>query len=1358
MFVVCKKLHLSLLLFAAILFFPSETFAAVIQFTGAEAGSGNVEVDLANGTIQSSVVKNGSFAYRFNPSGASVQTLSIRPNATTTGYFAVSPDSDLFTSNTYLGFWLRVDTFPLVGGEQIVRGTNTSNQTTFILRLNYNRTLSVLNNGLVSVATTTTALATSTWYYVNLRVDAGTGAQYDLRINGSTDVSGTSTFGGTANTMRAVSIGKPQNTNSNTLDLYFDDIVLDDSTFGTSGQKVLALMPNAIGTYNEWSSNATNTSRVSERPHDSNTTTVDSSADGQRVSWHVTDTAAAGITGTINAVKGISTFRENAATTGTGFQTLFISSTTQATTTSYDGSGSYTGIGKFYLNDPHTGSAWTLAGLDNVQIGAVAATSLTTFFRITQASVQVLFTPPVDNTAPVISSVASSTAQTTATISWSTDELATSTLEYGTTPSFGTATSSNTATLSHSYSLTGLATSTLYYFRISVADPSNNLATSTTYTFLTQDPDTTPPVVSNGSPSGTILAGTATTSISVSTDEVATCKYSTSPGTAYGAMTSFSNTASTTHIAYNINGLGNNRSYNFYVKCQDTFTNTNSSDYTISFTIPDYPAGATFFWDMETDSPVRYAGEDNTPDYNNSGNPAVRSLDYAYAGSYSLKTTQAFSEVTFEEGTNNNVWAPVSEGTVDFYWKYIGPWSSKMLFQVTGKATLSSNPGLDTNDGFVLRTGPIDQPGVFRLSYCYDNCNTTVNLSNTTSPVSLVEGQWYRFTVRYNTNGPITLSTAVDGVVLATSTTALGSTTAQAWHQVLIGNDTTSTSTQYFDNFSICPRATGDCGADLTPPVISSVASSTTATTATITWTTDEAATSSVSYGTTLSYGSASSSSATTTSHSITLTGLSAGTTYNFRVGSQDAAGNATTSQNYTFTTSVNAPTLTTSAASSVAQTSATLNGSITATGGANATQSGFAYGTSSSLTTNVSTSTLGAQTGTASFNEGVTGLTCNTTYYFRAYATNTGGTGYGSITSFITSACAGTVTTQSASSLTLSSATLNGNITATGGANATVRGFAYGLTTAYGATTTEAGSFGTGAYTADISNLTCNTTYNFRSYSTNTAGTSYGSNTTLTTSACAAPTLTTSAATSLTKTTGILNASITATGGNDATQSGFAYGTTSALTFTIATSTLGAQSGAVSFTESLSDLTCETTYYFRPYATNITGTSYGSITSFTTSSCTDPVVTTVTQNQIPSSSARRIASNLASRVTTFFGSTPSASTVVSTPTLSSFIEALISAGIVPADKIEAARAVVTAAAPTGISAASFKRDLQLRDKGEDVKTLQTLLISKGFLAPGNNTGTFGPLTFRALKQYQSSVGVPSTGYFGPLSRGSVGR
>ncbi|MEM4161081.1 MAG: pre-peptidase C-terminal domain-containing protein [Thermoplasmata archaeon] len=94
---------------------------------------------------------------------------------------------------------------------------------------------------------------------------------------------------------------------------------------------------------------------------------------------------------------------------------------------------------------------------------------------------------------------------------------------------------------------------------------------------------------------------------------------------------------------------------------------------------------------------------------------------------------------------------------------------------------------------------------------------------------------------------------------------------------------------------------------DTTPPSISNVAvSSITANSATITWSTDEASTSAVEYGTTTEYGQTATGSNGVTTHSVILSGLTASTTYHFRVKSADAAGNTAVSSDYTFTTLAN--------------------------------------------------------------------------------------------------------------------------------------------------------------------------------------------------------------------------------------------------------------------------------------------------------------------------------------------------------------------------------------------------------------------------------------------------------------------
>jgi hypothetical protein len=75
--------------------------------------------------------------------------------------------------------------------------------------------------------------------------------------------------------------------------------------------------------------------------------------------------------------------------------------------------------------------------------------------------------------------------------------------------------------------------------------------------------------------------------------------------------------------------------------------------------------------------------------------------------------------------------------------------------------------------------------------------------------------------------------------------------------------------------------------------------------------------------------------------------------------------------------------------------------GNVTADGGADITARGICWSTSQTPTISGNHTTDG--TGTGSFTSTMTGLTPNTTYYVRAYATNSEGTAYGEVVSFTT-------------------------------------------------------------------------------------------------------------------------------------------------------------------------------------------------------------------------------------------------------------------------------------------------------------------------------------------------------------------
>ena len=200
---------------------------------------------------------------------------------------------------------------------------------------------------------------------------------------------------------------------------------------------------------------------------------------------------------------------------------------------------------------------------------------------------------------------------------------------------------------------------------------------------------------------------------------------------------------------------------------------------------------------------------------------------------------------------------------------------------------------------------------------------------------------------------------------------------------------------------------------------------------------------------------------------------------------------------------------------------------------------------------------------------------------------------------------------TTAASTITSTTATLNGNITSDGGATITARGFVYatsnaGLTIENTAADTVIVSGTTGVFTENITGLTAGTTYYYTAYAINSVDTTYGEVQSFTTEAvvgAVAPTASTAAASNITSTTATLNGNITSDGGATITARGFVYAISNADLTIGATDVMDVTvSGTTGdFEKEVTSVTAGTTYYYRAYAENSVGTTYGDIESFTT-------------------------------------------------------------------------------------------------------------------------------------------------------------
>jgi uncharacterized protein (TIGR02145 family) len=346
------------------------------------------------------------------------------------------------------------------------------------------------------------------------------------------------------------------------------------------------------------------------------------------------------------------------------------------------------------------------------------------------------------------------------------------------------------------------------------------------------------------------------------------------------------------------------------------------------------------------------------------------------------------------------------------------------------------------------------------------------------------------------------------------------------------------------------------------------------------------------------------------------LTGLLPSTIYYLRAYATNSAGTAYGNE-VTFTTAgIAVPALTTNTVTGITLTTAVSGGVITSNGGGAVTVSGICWATTTGPTVSSSKTTDGTLTG--SFTSNLTSLTGATTYYVRAYATNSAGTGYGNEVSFSTSLIAvPTLTTTVPSAVSYTTATSGGNISATGGAPVTAKGVCWALTanpTISSALTSD--GTGIGVFTSSITGLTAGTLYHVRAYAINSAGPGYGADMTFTTTAPIAATVTTAAITAITTTSATTGGNVTADGFSAVTAKGVCWSTSANPTIAGTKTTDGTGTG--SFVSNLTGLTAGTIYHVRAYATNGVTTSYGTDVQFTTTaigfaSLTTTAVTSIT-------------------------------------------------------------------------------------------------------------------------------------------------
>lgn len=530
-------------------------------------------------------------------------------------------------------------------------------------------------------------------------------------------------------------------------------------------------------------------------------------------------------------------------------------------------------------------SAWVQHGVDRVVSAAIdgfvgmAATSGTNggLLSVQFSSVSVSGgTAEPDTVPPVLSNIAAVATDSSAVITWTTNELATSTVDYGIDPTYGSTSESLVLEPSHSVALSGLLPSTTYHFRVNSADGDSNVSTGGDLTFTTAAvPD----------------PGLSISDIVVSdiTEHTATVSWTTSaPATSAVAFDlnawpkGVSDAVLKTSHSLVLTRMMAGDSHEFVITSDDgggeVSTGTQSLT-TVAYGADALPSG----WTSSDIGPV------------SATLPGSAVFDpTANGGSFIVRGTG--TDVFNDQDSFHFVRYPVTGDfvftlRVEGYHGYLHEWTKAMtMFRV------------DLDDDSQFFNQSINNSGYDWLYY--RDTKGALHTDIADSQINPGDGAavWARLT---RVGDTFTEEYSADGTNWQFHGPALG-TTVSLPTAGYVGFGVTSKSNDYlseiiYSNVSVVNSTTPDPDPDTTAPVISNVAVVASGTSATITWDTDESATSEVSYGGTASYGDTHNSSALAVSHSATLTGLTPNTTVHFSVTSADAAGNTASTGDSTF-------------------------------------------------------------------------------------------------------------------------------------------------------------------------------------------------------------------------------------------------------------------------------------------------------------------------------------------------------------------------------------------------------------------------------------------------------------------------
>lgn len=368
---------------------------ALITISGFEFGT---VTDIGNNAISGTAsyntgtVRTGTYSFRANPSTTAVGSVDILSQIENTNGSLSSFDlADLWTE-----FQFRVATVPASASEPFIQIQTSGSvlkleaRVVFVSSSTFN--LAIHDQTGTVVATGASVLSTNTWYRIGIRSGTGANSDYALEIDGVSELSGTCDQ--TASNNGRIKIGKVANRNGQTVDFFYDDLILNSTTF-IGDVQIVSAGASADGSTQQWinGSGGAGTGNYEEvdeiPPNDADY--VDSVAQNDVALFAMPDASSMGVSGTIHAASAH--IRVFEATDPAVVVVRLRSGGTNSDSATHNLGGLVSNKNRLLVLDPATTAAWTTSGIDGIEVGCVQSNTGTA--RLYFAGLTVAFTPDV---------------------------------------------------------------------------------------------------------------------------------------------------------------------------------------------------------------------------------------------------------------------------------------------------------------------------------------------------------------------------------------------------------------------------------------------------------------------------------------------------------------------------------------------------------------------------------------------------------------------------------------------------------------------------------------------------------------------------------------------------------------------------------------------------------------------------------------------------------------------------------------------------------------------------------------------------------------------------------------------------